>query len=252
MVFFKYNIMDLPIVVYGDSFSTPDSCRSRPEEMWFRFAWPDSPVAFNRSRPYHNTQGMFLEATHDAITRSEPTRLVVALGPLSRLPRYEDGWFDREMLTNIRPEDGSPATLVDASRRLKSVIFSDLEKLDAKTSTRLMDMLHPTLLWSRLFQDVINLSALCVQRGHELVVLHMSHRNQDYYDHHVLLAPLYRAAQETGSYCHFGHSCTRVCELAGILPWDHHLYGVGGHHGPKGQEYFGRYVRDLLRASGQK
>jgi hypothetical protein len=252
MVFFKYNIMDLPIIVYGDSFSTPGSCQSRPEEMWFRFAWPNSPVMFNRSRPQHNIQGMFLEATHDAITRTEPTRLVVTLGLVSRLPRYEDGWYDREMLTDNRPEDGDPATLEDASRRLKSVVYSDLEGFDAKTSIHLMDMLHPTLLWGRLFQDVIGLGALCGQRGHELVVLHMSHKEQEYYDRHVLLAPLYRGAQETGSYWHFEHSCTRVCESAGILPWDHHIYGVGGHHGPEGQEYFGRYMRDLLRESGQK
>ena len=239
--------MDLPIIVYGDSFSNPQSCQSQPQEMWFRSAWPNSTVVFNRARPGNSPQSMFLEATHDAVTRTDPTRLVVALGPLFRLPRYEDGWFDQERLTDNRPEDGDPAQLADACELLKAVHHHDLQELDAKTALHLTDMLHPTLLWSLLFQNVINLDALCGQRGHELVVLHMNHRPDiNFRDRHVLVEPLWRAARETGSYWHTDHSCAQVCEQAGILPWDHDQYGMDGHHGPQGQRHFGSHMHDLI------
>ena len=240
--------MDRPIIVYGDSFSTPKSCHAQPEEMWFRSAWPNSPVIFNRARPGNSMPAMFLEATHDAVTRTEPTRMVIALGPLSRLPKYKDGWYDQEQLTENRPEDGNPASLADASDRLKSVVYTDFEKFATETNLHLMDMLHPTLLWSMLFQDVISLNALCEKKGHELVVLHMSHVDQEFYDRHVLLAPLWQASRETGSYWHTEHSCAQVCRQAGIQPWDHHLYGFHGHHGPAGQQHFGRYMHHLITA----
>lgn len=232
------------LIVYGDSFSTPVSSLTDPDKMWFRYAWPDHGVLVNRSRPSNSTQAMFLEATHDAITRTEPTKLVVALGPLSRLPIYRDGWYDREQLTENRPEDGSTATLADASARLQSLRVDELESAPSKS---LIDLFHPTLLWSVLFQQVLCLGALCRDRGHDLRVLHMSHAKQDYYGRHVLTSPLQLAVSREGSYLHIEHSCSSVCHRAGIRPHDYDQYGWGGHHGPEGQRHFGLYIRQLLQ-----
>ena len=230
------------LIIYGDSFSTPSWCVSTPEQMWFRHAWPNDTVVANRSRAGNSVQAMFLEASHDAITRSEPTNFVIALGPLARLPKYLDGWYDREKLTENRPEDGGPATLADASARLNSLRWQDI---NPSVHSDLTDLFHPTLLWSTLFKDVLCLEALCHDRGHHLLVLHMHHRDQEYYERHVLLAPLLRAVQQSGSYLHTEHSCSGVCHRAGIRPHDHDKYGVSGHHGPEGQRHFGLYIREL-------
>ena len=139
------------LIIYGDSFSTPSCCASTPEQMWFRHAWPNDTVIVNRARALNGPQAMFLEATHDAIARSEPTRLVIALGPLSRLPQYLDGWYDKEQLTDHRPEDGRVATLADASARLRSFTWQDMQ---SGVDSGLIDFFHPTLLWSMLFKDV--------------------------------------------------------------------------------------------------
>jgi hypothetical protein len=230
------------MIIYGDSFSDPTFCNSTPDDMWFRHAWPADSVVVNRARMGNSSQAMFLEATHDAVTRSEPTRLVMALGPLGRLPRYQDGWYDQEQLTEHRPEDGNPATLADASARLNSLRWQDI---NTSVYSGLTDLFHPTLLWSTLFKDVLCLEALCHARGHELLVLHMSHMAQEYYDRHVLLAPLLTAVRQTKCYLHIEHSCSNVCHRAGILPHDHDEYGVLGHHGPEGQRHFGLYIREL-------
>jgi hypothetical protein len=230
------------LIIYGDSFSTPSCCASTPEQMWFRHAWPNDTVIANRARALNGPQAMFLEATHDAITRSEPTRLVIALGPLSRLPQYLDGWYDKEQLTEHRPEDGHVATLADASARLRSFTWQDMQ---SSSDRGLTDFFHPTLLWSVLFKDVLCLQALCRDRGHELLVLHMSHMDQDYYERHVLLAPLLAAVRQRQCYLHIEHSCSNVCHRAGIRPHDHDKYGVLGHHGPEGQRHFGLYIREL-------
>lgn len=236
------------MIVYGDSFSTPSACVCTPAQMWFRHAWPSDTVVVNRSRPLNNIQAMFLEATHDAITRSDPTRLVVALGPLNRLPRYLDGWYHDEKLTENRPEDGNAASLEDASARLKSFTWQDMQSGSDK---KLIDLFHPTLLWSLLCKDVLCLRALCHDRGHELLVLHMSHAQQEYYERHVLLAPLFTAVQQSQCYLHTEHSCTNVCDRAGIRPHDYNEYGVIGHHGPEGQRHFGLYLRELLQKNSQ-
>ena len=230
------------LIIYGDSFSTPSCCASTPEQMWFRHAWPNDTVIVNRARALNGPQAMFLEATHDAIARSEPTRLVIALGPLSRLPQYLDGWYDKEQLTDHRPEDGRVATLADASARLRSFTWQDMQ---SGVDSGLIDFFHPTLLWSMLFKDVLCLEALCRDRGHELLVLHMSQMDQDYCERHVLLAPLLAAVRQTQCYLHIEHSCTNVCRRAGIRPHDHDKYGVMGHHGPEGQRHFGLYIREL-------
>lgn len=231
------------MIIYGSSPCTPSFCASAPEQMWFRHTWPNDMVIANRARGGNSVQAMFLEATHDAITCSEPTRLVIALGPLGRLPLYLDGWYDQEALTENRPEDGNPATLADASARLKSFTWQDMQSSSCK---KLIDLFHPTLLWSMLFKDVLCLEALCRDRGHELLVLHMSHTAQEYYDRHVLLSPLLTAVRQSQSYLHLEHSCSNVCDRAGILPHDHDEYGVHGHHGPEGQRHFGLYLRELF------
>jgi hypothetical protein len=187
---------------------------------------------------------MFLEATHDAVTRSEPTNFVIALGPMGRLLRYQDGWYDQERLTEHRPEDGSPATLTDASARFKSFRWEEIKSTIDKSFTELF---HPTLLWAMLFKEILCLQALCLARGHKLLVLHMHHMEQEYYERHVLLAPLLTAVRQSQCYLHIEHSCANVCHRAGIRPHDHDRYGVHGHHGPEGQLHFGLYIRELLQ-----
>ena len=237
------------IIVYGDSFSTPEQCDTTCDNMWYRHVVEGNGEAMvlNRARPGNNSRHMFLEATHDCLTHKDPVDLMIGLGPLQRLPKYTDGWYDHESMRHT-PE----TTLAECTPYLASHTPNELElsnRARARTMTdALMEMYHPTLLWANLYKDVIGLHTLAQGRGHRLLVVHMHHHEFEHNRHHTLTRPLEQEAAQ----CHYmdqTHSCHAVCKRAGILPWDHAQFDEWGHHSAEGQRHFGLHVRALLAES---
>jgi len=228
----------MEIVVYGDSFSNPDNCKARCSDMWYRHVAQENfdATVTNRARAGNNTQHMFLEATHDCVTNTTPLKMLIGLGPLARLPKYTDKWYDEEL---IRGTD-----ITDYLGHMQSHRPTDADNFDIK-DTRLMEMYHPTLLWANLYKNVISLDAMARKHGHDILIVHMHHTEYEHHRDHPLVRPL----EEMATHCNYVeqlHSCNAVCRQAGILPWDKDQYGSDGHHSAEGQIHFGRHIRALL------
>jgi hypothetical protein len=226
-------------IIYGDSFSNSDACRCTAEQMWFAQVFDDTNNITDRTKSQNNVDTMFLQATHDCVTHSAPTRMVIALGPLQRLGMYTDGWYESERLLAL-DGDGRPHDLADCQQYFSSFTVDHVNR-------HTQNLFHPTYLWAKLYSDILRLDALCARSGHRLLVLHMSVTKRPYNTGHPLVAPLERA-MDRARYINEEHSCTRVCEQAGIRPWDYDRYGWIGHHSAEGQAHFGRHIRSILQS----
>ena len=179
---------------------------------------------------------MFLQATHDCVTHNEPTRMVIALGPLERLPMYTDLWHEEEVLKPV-DANGQPCNLSDCHEYFRSFTLDDINR-------KTQNLFHPTYLWAKLYSDVLKLDTLCRGLGHQLLVLHMSVIKIPYHVGHPLVDPLERAIASV-RYISEHNSCTNLCWQAGIKPWDYDRYGWIGHHSAEGQRHFGEQIRNI-------
>ena len=242
----KYITMPKKIIVYGDSFSNPTCCKTKCDKMWYRHLSPEHAKAdvINRARAGNNTAHMFLEATHDCVTNQHPIHMLVGLGPLQRLPKYTDKWYHEEF---IKPTE-QPG-LRDYLEYMQSHTPSDIELMNNEKGRTLVDplvdMYHPTLLWSNLYKNIIGLDCLARKHGHHLLVVHMHHTEYEHHREHPLVAPLERTAKQC-NYVDHQHSCHSVCKHADIRPWDFDTYGAHGHHSAEGQAFFGTHIKRLL------
>jgi hypothetical protein len=244
---FKYLKMFNKIIIYGDSLSNTESCQTIDEHMWYRYVFPEysSDKFINRSKLGNSVGTMFLQAGHDCLTHVDPIMIVVALGPLQRLPAYTDGWYDKEILTNINsnstaeqyPLPPKPTGLQDCQPYFDSYSSQ-------KVSMDTVNLFHPTLLWSTMYDQVNKLNALVEKHNHSMLVVHMSHLKKEYNLKHPLISPLENAAMNC-NYINEDHSCNNVCKNVGIKPWDFDEYGYHGHHSKEGQEYFGKYIKKI-------
>jgi hypothetical protein len=245
--------MTTKIVIYGDSFSTPANCNTVCESMWYRHIFVDNEKNefVSRARAGNSTGHMFLEASHDCITNTQPITMIIGLGPLTRLPTYTDGWHDESALTDIDTSNNTwpaPPRRTDLSDCLKYMDSYSADQIDSdRLAGRIVvDLFHPTLLWANLYKNIISLSCLAKKNSHKLLIVHMHHVTTEYFPNHPLMKPLEQSAQQCA---YFGptYSCHKVCKEAGIKPWDYDLYGQHGHHSVEGQQYFGKYIKDLLQ-----
>ena len=232
----KYHTMRT--IVYGDSFSFPGTCNTSADDMWYTHVFAPTQEILNRAKPLNNTETMFLQATHDCVTHKEPAQLVIALGPLQRLPTYTDGWYDKETLKPV-DEEGHNTDLSHCQQHFNSFVWRDAEE------GKNLDLFHPTYLWARLYSNIITLDALCRQLGHRLLVLHMSVHDRDFNTDHPLIRPLGERVSDL-DYIGETHSCTSVCRQANIKPWDYDKYGWIGHHSADGQRHFGLHIKNIL------
>jgi hypothetical protein len=238
------------IIIYGDSFSTPAICRTDEVGMWYRSVFPsygDSHF-LNRARPGNSVGNRFLESGHDWITHSGPSMLVIAMGPLQRLSSYTDGWYEQEKLKEQDPESARDLYPLPARKNDLSDCEKYLEGYSVNKQIkdkRIMNLFHPTLLWSSMYDQIIKLDALASRHGHSILVLHMSHLQREYNEKHPLVYPLEQAALQC-NYITEEHSCHAVCKEAGIKPWDFEEYRWFGHHSREGQKFFGEYIKKLL------
>ena len=242
--------MQKKVYIYGDSFSAPGNCLAETKQMWYGHVFDGHDIMVN-AREGNCVSNMFLEAAHDCITLKESSILVVALGPLQRLPMYTDGWHDLERLTDIDTETAAErinmpprsTNLRDCLRYMDSFHVYDIG--DTKTK-KLIDCFHPTLLWSLLYKEVINLHSHATQRGHRVLVLHMHHVVKEHSQQHPLVRPLEQEVLEKCNYIGAEDSCHTVCKHAGILPWDFDKHGHSGHHSVAGQLHFGKHIKQLI------
>lgn len=240
------------VIIYGDSFSTPTYCNTVCESMWYRHVVVDNETNFVlRARPGNSTGHMFLEASHDCITNTHPITMIVGIGVLQRLPTYTDGWHDESVLTDIDltinpwPDPPRKTDLTDCLKYMDSY-RADCVDDNRRHGRIIVDLFHPTLLWANLYKDIIGLNCLAKKHGHRLLIVHMSHYETEYFCNHPLTKPLEIAAQQCDYFPPI-HSCNQVCHDAGIKPWDYEKYGRHGHHSVQGQQYFGKYIKDLLQ-----
>ena len=243
----KYLPMYNKIFIYGDSFSHPPACRTVETDMWYHHAFSAHTTAqfISRTNTRMSADNMFLQAGHDCITQSDPAHMVIALGPLQRVSMYTDGWYSEEQLQDI--DYATAGKRFPALPRQTDLTdcwpyFDSLRPSAANREN--INLFHPTLLWAKLYDHIVKLDALAHKHGHSITVLHMSHTEKEYNQNHPLVTPLERAAMQC-NYITEAHSCSAVCQQAGIKPWDFDLYGNGGHHSTEGQIYFGNYIKQL-------
>lgn len=225
-------------ILYGDSYSFPEACNTDNNDMWYAHVFNSAQEILNRAKPWNNPETMFLQATHDCVTHKEPTQFVVALGPLQRLPTYEDGWYDEETL-RANDEVGHRTDLSHCQQYFGSFVWRNAQE------AKHLALFHPTLTWARLYSKIITLDALCRSAGHRLLVLHMSVYQKDYNELHPLISPLSDRVSDL-DYIDETHSCNSVCMEAKIKPWDYDKYGWMGHHSAEGQKHFGLHIKNIL------
>tara|TARA_A100001015_G_scaffold201718_1_gene225218 strand:- start:1725 stop:2444 length:720 start_codon:yes stop_codon:yes gene_type:complete len=230
------SIDTMDTVIYGDSFSNleivRDLCGRQTDrtDMWYHgFCTGD---LIDRTTPRKTPGTMFLQATHDALTRKTPTRLIVALGVCERLPAYTDGWYGEEVIN----EDNN---------------MDDCEPYFTETEVNRSNMaqLHPTLMWTQIYKEIVQLSLLCDTHRHQLMITHMNTDAVGQYinKRHPLIRPLCQLAESLPCYFNEQHSCKTVCQEAGVKPLDYAQYGWDGHHGPEGQRIFAEHMATLAK-----
>ncbi len=235
------------IIIYGDSFSNPACCLTDDREMWYRYVFPEYPdnKFINRTKSGNSPGAMFLQAGHDCLTNRDPIMMVIALGPLRRLPTYTDGWYGDEKLKDINLDTAAERfPLPPRSTDLQDCLQYFDRYSSQRSTADTMDLFHPTLLWSTMYDNVIKLNALAEKYNHDTLVLHMSHTHKEYTQRHPLVSIFENGASRL-DYINEEHSCTNVCKKAKIKPWDFDKYEFHGHHSKEGQEYFGKYIKKL-------
>ena len=230
--------------VYGASSSSlqfmSTLCDITQQQMWYHDFVEG--VLVDRTKAGKSPSTMFLQATHDIVTSTQPVRILVALGTCYRVPIYTDGWHEKEQLTWQDPTTPwyyppRETTLGDCEQYLDS---ARLDGIDPQ-------QLHPTLVWAQIYKGITDLAVRCGQQQHQLLVVHMiACANDKVKKEHPLIAPLCRQAESLDCYINEVHSCRTVCESKGIRSMDHDQYGVQGHHGPEGQAEFARHVGKII------
>ena len=194
----------------------------------------------DRTRPGKSPFTMFLQATHDALTEKSPVRMIVALGACQRLPIYTDGWYADEKLKPCDPNTPLPSPA-------RPTTMDDCEQyIDrAEVSRENILQFHPTLLWASIFKGISDLALRCENNGHQLLILHMNTCPDSVWINksHPLIKPLCDYAENLINYLSEHESCKLLCEEQGIRPLDHDQWSWSGHHGLKGQLFFGEHVR---------
>ena len=230
--------------VYGDSFSNYKFANSldasiQRKDMWYNHISVGDVI--DRTKPGKSPYTMFLQATHDAITNTDPVRMIVALGACQRLTTYTDGWYEEETLKDVDPNTPLP----DPARR---TTLTDCEPhLDrAEVNKQNMAQFHPTLLWASIYKHTLDLALRCDTQGHQLIILHMNTTPDNTWINrsHPLIAPLCERAEALPNYITEHESCNHLCRQQGIRPMDYDTYGWHGHHGHDGHRYFGTYIAE--------
>ena len=215
--------------------------------MWYRYVFSQykDEQFINRTKPSNSVGTMFLQAGHDCLTNIVPIMIIVALGPLQRLPMYTDGWYGQETLTDVDvvtakeryPLPPRPTDLGDCQQYFERYDVKDVTK-------KSINLFHPTLLWANLYDQVVKLDALTRARNHKMMIVHMCHNEKEYNINHPLVRPLELAAVRC-NYINEENSCSLICKRAGIQPHDFNEWGYFGHHSAEGQRHFGKHIKQL-------
>jgi len=209
------------IIIYGDSFSNYRSCNATQEQMWYRNVlqhFKETPVIY-RTRDSKSPDQMFLEAANDSVSNRDKILCIIAIGVFNRVSTYSS--------------NGGEKTLEDCEKYFA--------RLDVSKET--MDLFHPALVWSKLYWQIASTAALIKQQGHDCVFLHMTADAGVIIEQsHPLVKIMKEKVENSDFYISETHSAKTVCEQAEIKPVDFDLYQWHGHHGPRGQRYFGEHI----------
>jgi hypothetical protein len=235
------------IKIYGDSHSNPVDCRCDEGQMHWHIVSKMIPhlTLKTQYRAGKSIPEICIESSIDMLNYRGRCLFLLALGPLHRIPMYQDGRYDKE---TIRPIDASSGNPTDQSACDQ---FFDITT-PKDTPKKFMGLYHPTLNASRTLQCLSGVLSIADKTKHDVVIYNMSKPWKDcgFDKSHPLVSTLWKEVFSYKYMSDMDHSAQAICTEKNIRAWDHEIYGVHGHMDHEGQAAWAEALAEILRHKG--
>jgi|MDTB01.1.fsa_nt_gb hypothetical protein len=235
------------VKIYGDSHSNPKDCQCEDKDMHWSIVAENIPHQELRTqyRAGKSIPEICIEASTDLLTYKGRCLFLLALGPLHRIPMYQDGRYAKEIIKPIDPSTGRYTDQSECDQFFDITTPSDTPK-------KFMGLYHPTLNAARTLQCLSGVLQIASTTKHKILVYNMSKPWQDcgHDPLHPLIRSLWEHVFEHDAMCDMDRSAQKVCDDEGILPWDHETYGIHGHMDKRGQSAWSKVLWEIIKQKG--